>query len=241
MKAANEDSQKGTEKKKKIKLDGEMKDPDTSTRESLPSQTSEASPSSWRDKCIDAFGLQPLPENMESDDALKKLCEDEDSWEKYFNFRKGKEAESAKDTDDLFRDYNLEKKWKECIESAAKDLDMKDWFRHVNCYTETSCYEGKFCSTVFSPYAIPRAIKLKHYCLNKSMLNSVEFHCDWKFELTGFKVKKSRFMAPIELIGDSIQRKHAKDWPKGFNFASSPPFYDGNERMEILCRYVESI
>ncbi len=163
-----------------------------------------------------------------------KLCEDENTWEKYHKFRTGKKEEAlwAEDDDEGSPDNYLNTKWKVRLESVSKELDMKGWQPHAMHYAQASGMELRNCeyyATVFSPFAILRAIELKYLYHHRCRCGSVEFDCEWKFKLTGFGDPDGN--------GDFIQRKYAKEWPKGFDF-SSPPFYDGNEGMEILCRYV---
>ena len=198
---------------------------------------------SWRNKCIEAFGLQLLPENMKVTEGLQKIAHDESAWEEYFKHRSNIEVKCSpldEAEDDGRRDATLEEKWKKCVNSVAEDLDMKEWIRHIKFCAEGDWEDydidlrrGVYDATIFSPYAIPRAVQLKHHYYNRSFMSKVDFSCEWKFELVRFDGANSN--------GDAIQRNLAKLYSKGFVYPS-PAFYEDEDgrQMEVICRYVDA-
>ena len=200
--------------------------------------TSEDSATSWREKCIDKYGLQLLPESIVVTDDLQAMINDENTWQEYMMYR----TKVEKDYDSHFNDDAgyagavLEKKWQDRLSSVARDVKMEEWLRHTKIHLATadrSC-DGEpmrcdYHAVIFSPCAIPRAVKLRHHYYRRTYNSKADFACDWMFDLIRFDQKSN---------GDAIQREHAQNWPKAFDYDTSIPLYDADTEMEILCRYV---
>ena len=140
--------------------------------------TADADTGSWRVKCIDKFGLRPLP----NDAAIGS----EDAWKRYYEFRSREEAGSASDEENSefleeWKGGMAERTSKYLAENQVKwhwtpmlggDLVWED-YDHLRT--------AEYYSTVWSPYAIPHAIALMHRYHNRVRMHSVEFHTFWAY------------------------------------------------------------
>lgn len=184
----------------------------------------------WRQKCIDAFDLHPLPERWVSkDEHLRKLSEATDEvWKNYYECRikhipiKEKKAdcagwESDVDEDDDLRmsdepsnegvlacikleldcevhDVKREMPAVEMEDAADLRSTLLETFSKKHTSQECDCAwddgenprSADYFALVFSPFALPRALRLTHEYYNRAKYFSTEFRVEWTYKLMSF-------------------------------------------------------
>ena len=190
-------------------------------------------PSEWRSKCIARWNLQEVPAAWyEGSAALTDHYEelsraDDETWKRYHAFRLKhlpKAAAASHETGDtaededryLYDDENcgLQKKADAHLErvTACNGPGGLLWAAHADCLLKDSVWEDvddprscEFEGVVFSPFALPRATRLKHRYHHRSRWSSIEFYCTWDFQLVRFDGIA---------FGDEVQQRLAKQFPK---------------------------
>ena len=169
--------------------------------------------SSWREKSIDKFNLQPVPNKWKDSVAIGS----EDAWKRYYNYRVDKEKDDARNISsfsnynsdgDSIDDYEMknhddvlqslmwswtdssfngmgemtkrrmlnELEWQWTPLKPKLELEEEDKIRSVDYY-----------SYVWSPYAIPHAIKLTHSWYGQAKYYSYDMATDWNYFLLDFE------------------------------------------------------
>jgi hypothetical protein len=154
--------------------------------------------SSWKQKCIDAFELQPVParKGTASQKALSEL-DVEEMWKRYYEFRiqanRDEEEEESYDDDDN-GDKELLQKMQEDVKDLAAELDCPWWTQHMKMRVTEAVWEEcdelrtlTVHSYIFSPYQIPHAVQLEHRFHYRARMSSIEFFCSWNFSLLHLK------------------------------------------------------
>ena len=174
----------------------------------------------WRQKCIDAFDLQPLPERWVSkDEHLGKLSEATDEvWKKYYEYRiKHLPIEEKKAGSDDLRlsdepsnegvlaciklelDCEVHAVKREMPTTETKDAanlrsTLLETFSKTHTSQECDCAwddgdnprSADYFALVFSPFALPRALRLTHEYYNRAKYSSTEFRVEWTYKLMSF-------------------------------------------------------
>ena len=166
---------------------------------------------SWRTKCIEKFNLQPAPKGWEKSVAIGS----EDAWKRYYTYRVDKEKNDPRnsssnydDSDD--EDEDDEDNWqKEAMEmimytwaesesfgmgKLTSDCMLKgckwQWTPqqpNLEWEEEDKLRSADYYAHVWSPYAIPHAIKLTHSWYGKVGWSSYDLAVDWNYMLLDFE------------------------------------------------------
>lgn len=180
---------------------------------------------SWRSKCIERWELKEIPAAWYKDSvALKDYYEklslgQDETWKRYYEFRQ----KSCGDSEDIIEDEDeddpydenggLQKKANQHLKSSAASSGPGGLLLavHTCCTLLDTCWNDcddlrscSFKGVVFSPFALPRAIRMKHRYHNRSRYYSVEYFCCWSFQLVRFDGVA---------FGDEIQQRLAKKFP----------------------------
>jgi hypothetical protein len=129
----------------------------------------------WREKCIERFALQPLPQEWASNKTLIELSKSNDrTWKKYHDYRVeiygGDKEEDEEDDDDCEDgDDGLEKRGNDELGKVAAEVGFVPWAQHTKLSIIDTCWEdmddlrsGTCLSSVFSPFVLPRAMTVSH-------------------------------------------------------------------------------
>eukprot|EP00617_Octactis_speculum_P004589 CAMPEP_0185774692 /NCGR_PEP_ID=MMETSP1174-20130828/79391_1 /TAXON_ID=35687 /ORGANISM="Dictyocha speculum, Strain CCMP1381" /LENGTH=357 /DNA_ID=CAMNT_0028462001 /DNA_START=45 /DNA_END=1114 /DNA_ORIENTATION=- len=199
---------------------------------------------SWRERAIGAFGLLPLPEEW-ANDALVALSQSDDaSWKRYYEFRQNQSQDE--DNEEEEEDCGLPKRVREALAREAAEIGLsstnnaagaKMWLKHAQFVglgdTSWEDYDNLRSATyyglVFSPFAVPRAMELKHRYHNRMRYASVEYFATWSFKLLRFDGEPG---------GDTRQVDLAHQFPAGYILSGLPPEtagFDTETGYEELC------
>ncbi|KAL7542123.1 hypothetical protein ACHAXR_011521 [Thalassiosira sp. AJA248-18] len=151
---------------------------------------------SWRCKCIAQFGLSDVPDGWKDSVAIGS----EDAWKRYYEYRilvEGKSGEDS-DDDDSYEDgptTELMKEWTSKMESRIRNSMAENckwpWKPELGYltwdYDEPSLISSEYYAHVWSPYAIPHAIKFEHRYHCRSGWSTVSFGTIWNYRLIDFE------------------------------------------------------
>ncbi|CAB9514661.1 expressed unknown protein [Seminavis robusta] len=151
---------------------------------------------SWMSKCVAEFKLNPIPTAWKCEVPSSS----ETQWKRYYYYRKEKEQTFLEETsvdrggdDEAVKD--LLAKWhsklrKEVLQCLGKDMCEK-WLATISA--KDLCWEdadelrsATFEANVWSPFAMPHAIKLQHRYHHRARSRSVEFYATWAHSLLDF-------------------------------------------------------
>lgn len=187
----------------------------------------------WRQKCVDKFGLLPLPDEWLHDKLRELSTSNNHTWKRYFTYR-----------DSVTKSKNIctgagPKKLKTRMEIDADTIGYPLWSKHAFPFSSHGMRISEYDAVIFSPYAIPQAIELEHRYQYRTRMYSIEFFCNWGFKLRRFDGDKStatqtETTSAKQKHGDVIQQRLAKLYPEGGFFYEDPP-YDTNTGFEYLC------
>jgi len=169
------------------------------------------STSSWRDKSIEKFNLRPVPDGWKDSVAIGT----EDTWERYYMYRVGVEENGVRDDDadgdgsgdddddddDDDRFWNPKRgmddvlfSWKfrmtERMTECMVDECLWQWTPQkpdLEWEEEDKLRSANYNSHVWSPYAIPHAIKLSHSWYGKMKWSYYDLATDWQYMLIDFE------------------------------------------------------
>ena len=151
---------------------------------------------SWRDKSIKQFGLLDVPDDWK--DSVARGTED--AWKKYYEYRvnaEGKPNENEED-DEYEEDNGFFKKWTNDMDSRINTLMKPNctwhWKPQIDYILWEDCDHlrtGNYSSYVWSPYAIPHVINLKHRYHGRARLNTYEFFTIWQYRLIDFEKEET--------------------------------------------------
>jgi hypothetical protein len=154
----------------------------------------------WQQKSIAEFNLLPVPGNWLEGEMPNSV------WKSYYNKRTAiikAEAERANmdDDDDGEGAYHLWKLGRRKLRAVEKDirrrsgatLGFPSWSKNTNFAVQyldsedgESVETADYVAHVWSPFAIPRALKLKHRFHHRARNYSVEFYASWDFAIVKF-------------------------------------------------------
>lgn len=192
-------------------------------------------------KSVDEFSLKALP--CEGVEVRAWDATDNETWKRYHSFRTKSNKHSCTLENSTFAveesdsiAASLRSNWMKDFRSEAEDVGEagRDWFRATSSKIhdsrendmETGFSVGKFGSTVFSPYAIPRAIELRHRAHLRSGWSSVAFSLTWKFKMIRFDGY---------LGGDAEERRLADLYPEEAPHFKGKAVYEPKTKFEVLC------
>ena len=178
------------------------------------SEEDSASSSSWRAKSIEKFELQPVPgkkglvdggteeawkryymyrTEKEKDDARKKVGSDDDRYDSDGNSVSGDDDEEDTEKEGLrdivwsWTDFGMD----EMIPKLMVDGCKWQWTPQrpsLNWEEEDKLRSADYYSHVWSPYAIPHAIKLSHSWSGRVRWEGYDLATDWNYMLLDFEV-----------------------------------------------------
>jgi hypothetical protein len=187
----------------------------------------------WRQKCVAAFGLEPLPW---ANDRLTTLSQaDNETWKRYYNFRMKieKEDEIIEEDEDYDGSIQLLHECKDGLKHEVDRVGFEPWLQHTKQRIDDICWEDSdrdsirsvtTSATIFAPYALPRALVLEHRYHFRPRSSFCEFYCYWHFRLVRFDGEPN---------GDTVQQRLALKYPKGWILMN--PTYVADDEMEVLC------
>jgi len=123
------------------------------------------------------------------------------------------------------------REWTDKMETIAKEVDYEMLLKHVNIHFEGEWDEedlrsSEFGATIYSPYAIPHAVRLEHSYFSRVRWSSREWGVSWRFKLLRFDVEHD---------GDAAQILLASQFPSGLDLTLEKIYHAGSG-MEVLCR-----
>ena len=162
----------------------------------------------WRQKCVAAFGLKPLPW---ANDGLTSLSQgDNETWKRYYDFRMKleKDDEIIKEDEDCDGSVYLLHKYKDSLTHEVDRVGFEPWLQHTKqriydiCWQDDIIRSVSTSATIFAPYVLPRALVLDHEYHCRTLYSSCELHCSWHFRLVRFDG---------EPHGDQVQKRKRLD------------------------------
>lgn len=194
---------------------------------------------SWRAKCISRWNLREVPSawcegNPQLAAHYEKLSRANDTtWKRYHKRRLLFEKKRKNSEEDYHDDFNanLRKLATKRLEDHLSTPGGRVLVPHVVVILEDSICDDieprsyEFEGVIFSPFALPRAVRLKHKYHNRGRLSWVEFFVDWAFQLTSFDGVS---------VGDEVQQRLAEQFPKGISGRFQHCGNDGSG-FEDLC------
>jgi nicotinamidase-related amidase len=152
----------------------------------------------WRSRCIEEFQLQPIPSSGEWQEQVARGSEQ--AWKRYYDHRKRQQQlqqEMQDETSTYWEedspDQALWEEWDNELGGEVDevfhrhpDRDISWWPSHLRLgeMIWEDCDEvrtAEFYAHVWSPYAIPHAIQLKHRYHRRVRYSSMEFYAVWGF------------------------------------------------------------
>lgn len=151
----------------------------------------------WRDKCIQKFKLQPVPESWQ--DQVSRGSET--AWERYYKYRTNllrNNGSGSDDDDDDEGEVNLLRVWKEKLDELAREIFRPDkkwrykWRTslragNLNWQDYNELRSAEYYGHVWSPYAIPHAIHLEQRYHCRPRQTTVELAVAWGYKLQDFE------------------------------------------------------
>jgi hypothetical protein len=206
----------------------------------------EEDPTDWRRKCIEKFHLQELPESCEDSKLISLSKSDDSTWKRYYEFRSllQKEGKESDDDEDPEGDIGLLREFRNLMKGVADEISCPWWKKHVmqtildSSWDDDDLRTVEVQATIFSPVAIPHALRFQHRHHNRSRLSSVEFYCYWHFQLLRFDGKPIQSKSDAQVsIGDYITLDHAKTFFKDLDHygLKGSQSYLADDQMEVLC------
>lgn len=172
----------GSPAKKKVKADdGDDVDRDVVT--------------SWRNKSIEKFGLQPVPDGWKDSVAVGS----EEAWKRYYEYRSNAEDCDGEDSD--YEDSSEDggnsafmREWKDNVSDRVSECmaEYTEWhwtprFGDLVWEDYRELRSAEYYAHVWSPYEIPRAIELEHQYHYRTRYSSVEFSTVWSYRKIDFE------------------------------------------------------
>lgn len=190
----------------------------------------------WRAKSIEKFGLLPLPDEWATEELTAISQADNATWKRYYRRRRKRASQKEQrtshldpeecygydDYDDL-SDSNLIKEIQAALVEEAKKIGGDGaamWLKHASVSFGQSSWEdlddirsGTYFGCMYSPYALPRALRLRNVYHLRAGYYSCEFFTHWKFCLERFDGQPG---------GDAKQVSLSKQLPTGYSFNGLP-------------------
>lgn len=196
------------------------------------------------------FAMSPWGTAADNDASSKPSALDDVTWKRYHEFRTRlvqEQAKNEKNKDDDYEGYGeLLNRCQEAFREELKRLYPEgscclDWQSHTIQKIEYCEWEydsddlrgATYLSFIFSPYAIPHALKFKHHYYSRAYYRSLDFCCYWLFSMLRFDGEPG---------GDTVQRKLAWSWPDEWDYRGpTQPVYLVDQEMEYLAsnRYID--
>ena len=178
----------------------------------------------WRSRCIESFGLLPAPKNWRD-------CSTEWAWERYYHFRSltqeqfdpcrqhgthtfvlGDEIE-----DSCLWSQQLRDELRSKMDNLQKEIFGVDGDDVLWDYTAWIGSDLRFKghnrvgtvthhAVVWSPFAIPHAVRLEHYYHHHSRAYSREFRVSWSYRLFDFEDLNFQASRKTELCSNTWNR-----------------------------------
>jgi hypothetical protein len=175
----------------------------------------------WRSKCIEKFGLLPAPEYWRD-------CSNERAWERYYHFRSltqeqqytpkrsPDDMEDFQDDDDDEESQHLRDELQQQMGKLQKEIfgldrevlwDYSPWIGkdiHFKGYRRIRTVTHH--AVVWSPFAIPHAIRLEHYYHHQFRAYSLEFRVSWSYRFFDFENEHFEASGKTELCSNTWNR-----------------------------------
>jgi len=191
---------------------------------SSPERKKQKADVTWRSKCISKFGLKPVPDDSVptgSEDAWKKYhdarvkCEkddprDEENYDSDGNSIAREEDEQAvADVVYSWTDYGMESRLEKLMAEGCKwhwtpQKPKLGW--NSDCKLESAHY----CAHVWSPFAIPVAIKLSHSWHGTVGWSDSSLETDYHYMLVDFEDsgEDGKYVELCSFDNDKIKTSH---------------------------------
>jgi hypothetical protein len=231
---AEEDRKPAAKKQKKI------------SKNSSASAQKEEDPIDWRRKCIEKFHLQELPESCEDSKLISLSKSDDSTWKRYYKFRSllQQVTKESDEDEDPEGEIGLLREFRDHMEEVAGEISCSWWKKHVMQTILDLCWEDEDLrtieaqATIFSPLAIPHALRFQHRHHHRTRQSTVEFYCYWHFQLLRFDGKPIQSKSDAQVsIGDYVTLNHAQTFFKDlddYGLKGSQSYLADNQ-MELLC------
>jgi len=148
---------------------------------------------SWRDKSIIQFGLLAVPDGWK--DSVARGTEN--AWKRYYEYRMKIEGMSN-EYDEDHPDGGYFEKWTRDMNDRISTSIAPNCKWHWKPQLGDLVWEdyedlrsGNFYADVWSPYAIPHTIDLKHRCHSRARYTTFEFFTTWSYRLIDFEKEET--------------------------------------------------
>lgn len=165
-------------------------------------------PVNWRAKAVSEFGLWEIPSSW-TETALKTSRGTQQQWKRYYELRKKLVEQRAEyEQDDVEDDEGETGVWRDVQDSwrgVKSELGIDDeeeltiWKKGLFHTITELCMEDvdeyrtvEVITTMFSPWALPRGIKMRMSSHQRARYASLEFWFDCSFQMTSFTEHKGK-------------------------------------------------
>ena len=131
---------------------------------------------------------------------LGRFCRvgSEEAWKRYYECRSKEEADSEADKDDSDGSLTYLNEWKEAMADRIEKCMVEGinwhwtpWVGDLEWSDYNELREAEYFTDVWSPFAIPHAIKLFHRYFCAVGMNSISFHTMWSYHMVDFEDEDS--------------------------------------------------
>ena len=172
----------------------------------------------WRAKCIQEFGLQPVPDEWK--DAV--AAGSDEAWERYYAYRSQIENECANNNNDIHgyeddgEDTFLDE-LKSSMQALQRDIlgenkanrgvlwQYTPWLGELAWEDYDEIRTAHHNALVWSPFAIPHAVRLEHFFHSRPRMSTYEFSTSWSYCCWDFEDPTFRKSREFELCSNCFE------------------------------------